>query len=194
MSTSGAAQFGRHAASQENAPLSDPDVLEAAREILLQGLGLLFVVNDQTYSRVIETLYGTSIGNHYRQVLEHFQCLIRGFPAGELDYDARERNARLEHEVTYASVVTCDVLRALKRFTPDTLARECKVVCDVRYAATALPALDSNVSRELARCAAQAGHHYAIMRLLCVAIGIQVPTEFGSEPPALKQIFTLATQ
>jgi len=194
MSTAGAAHIRRDAASREEASLSNPQILEAAHEILLQGLGLLFVVNDQTYSRFIETPFGASIGNHYRQVLEHFQCLIRGFPAGGLDYDARERNARLEREVTYASVVTCDILRALKRFTPDTLARECKVVCDSRYAATAVPQLDSKVSRELAHCAAQAVHHYAIIRLLCGTIGIQVPVGFGSSPVALKHIATRATQ
>jgi hypothetical protein len=194
MSTAGAAHVRKDAASQEEASLSNPHILEAAREILLQGLGLLFVLNDQTYSRFMETPFGTSIGNHYRQVVEHFQCLIRGFPAGELDYDARERNARLEREVTYASVVTCDVLRALKRFTPETLARRCKVVCDRRYAATTASQLDSNVSQELAHCAAQAVHHYAIIRLLCGTIGIQVPTDFASEPLALREIATLATQ
>ncbi len=193
MSPAEAAQLRKNAASLEETPLSNFEILEAACKLLLQGLDLLFLLNDRTYSRVVDMPFSTSIGNHYRRVLQHFQCLIRGFPAGELDYDAREKNARLEREVTYASVVTCDILRALNRLPADTLSCECKVVCRSGYTYP-VASHDSNLSRELAYCTGEAVHHYSVIRLLCDTMNIQVPSEFGFAPSTLKHIATLATQ
>src|SRR6266436_6637250 len=94
-----------------------PELIVAAQDVLLQGLGLLFELGDRTYSHVAGTPFNSSVGQHYRHVLEHFQSLIRGVRAAEINYDARERNQRLQSDVTYASNATCDVLRALKKYT-----------------------------------------------------------------------------
>src|SRR5215469_11466022 len=113
--------------------MSTPELIEAAQDVLLQGLGLLFELSDYNYSRSVAAPFNASVGQHYRHVLEHFHSLIVGVRAGEVNYDARERNPRLESEVTYASIATCDVLRALKNYTEESLARPCKVVNSVSY-------------------------------------------------------------
>lgn len=163
-----------------------PELVMAAQDVLLQGLGLLFELHDHAYSRVATAPFNASIGQHYRHVLEHFQSLIRGASAREINYDARERNPRLHGEVTYASIATCDVLRALKRYSEETLARPCKVINSVGYRASNPSAFESNVSRELAYCIGHAIHHYAIIRLICHEIGVTVPAEFGVAPSTLK--------
>jgi hypothetical protein len=170
-----------------------PELIEAAQDVLLQGLGLLFELGDHTYSRVAGLPLNASIGQHYRHVIEHFQSLIKGQYAGEINYDARVRNPRIESEVTYASVATCDVLRALKRYTAETLARECRVVNSVGYSADVPSKFDSYVSRELAYCAGHAIHHYAIIRLICHEIGISVPPELGVAPSTMRHRSSLAT-
>ena len=163
-----------------------PDLVVASQDVLLQALGLLFNIWDATYSRLVETPYGASIGGHYRHILEHFQCLVRGMRSGEINYDARERNPRLETEVTYATIATCDVLRAIKNYTEESLARPCKVVNSVAYVSGERSVMDSNIGRELAYCAGHAIHHYAIIRLICSHLGIEVPKEFGIAPSTLK--------
>lgn len=169
-----------------------PELIAAAQDVLLQGLELLFDLGDRTYSRAASAPYTASIGQHYRHVLEHFQCLIKGLRTGEINYDARARNARLESEVGYASVATCDVLRALKTYKQETLERECKVIQSVAYGKNPGSSLQSNVERELAYCAGHAIHHYAIIRLICSELGIFVPAEFGFAPSTLKHMSTLA--
>jgi hypothetical protein len=163
-----------------------PDLVVASQDVLLQALALLFKIWDATYSRVAEAPYSASIGGHYRHILEHFQCLVRGIRSGEINYDARERNPRLETEVTYATIATCDVLRAIKNYTEESLARPCKVVNSVSYGSAETPAMESNIGRELAYCAGHAIHHYAIIRLICAHLGIEVPEEFGVAPSTLK--------
>jgi len=172
--------------------METPELVGAAQDVLLQGLGLLFELRDHTFSRTAGAPFNASIGQHYRHVLEHFHSLIRGQRVGEINYDARERNARIESEVTYASIATCDVLRALKRYTTETLARECKVVNSVGYSADVPSKFDSYVSRELAYCTGHAIHHYAIIRLICHEIGISVPPEFGVAPSTLRHLSSLA--
>lgn len=163
-----------------------PDLIVASQDVLLQALGLLFNIWDATYSRMVEAPYSASIGRHYRHVLEHFQCLVRGIRSGEINYDARERNQRLETEVTYATIATCDVLRAIKNYTEESLARPCTVVNSVSYGAGEVPIMESNIRRELAYCAGHAIHHYAIIRLICSHLGVEVPKEFGIAPSTLK--------
>ncbi len=174
------------------AQVDTPELIVAAQDVLMQGLGLLFALGDGTYSRVAGTPFNASVGQHYRHVLEHFQSLIRGLRAAEINYDARERNQRLQSDVTYASIATCDVLRALKQYTDETLARECKVINSVGYRASQPTCLESNVSRELAYCIGHAIHHFAIVRLICYEIDITVPAEFGVAPATLKHLKALA--
>jgi len=169
-----------------------PELVEAAQDVLLQGLGLLFELTDRKYGHAVGAPFNASIGQHYRHVLEHFQSLIVGLRAGEINYDARERNPRLEGEVTYASIATCDVLRALKRYTEEVLARPCKVINSVGYGTLKPSTFESNISRELAYCVGHAIHHYAIIRLICHEIGISVPAEFGVAPSTLKHMASLA--
>ena len=174
------------------AQVDTPELIVASQDVLMQGLGLLFELGDGTYSLVAGTPFNASVGQHYRHVLEHFQSLIRGLRAAEINYDARERNQRLQSDVTYASIATCDVLRALKQYTDHTLARDCKVINSVGYSASQPTCLESNVSRELAYCIGHAIHHFAIVRLICHEIDITVPAEFGVAPATLKHMKALA--
>ncbi len=127
-----------------------------AREVLLQGLTLLFDLDDHRYSQVAGAPFNASIGQHYRHVIEHFQSLTRGLPSGEINYDARDRNVRLQSEVTYGSIATCDILRVLKRYTDETLARDCTVINSVGYGNAGASKFQSNIGRELAYCAGHA--------------------------------------
>ena len=169
-----------------------PELIQACQDVLLQGLELLFRLSDRTYSNVLEAPYGASIGGHYRHVLEHFQCVARSIRAGEINYDARERNPRLETEVTYAAIATCDVLRAIKNYENGILTRPSKVVNSISYGSSETSVIDTNVGRELAYCVGHAIHHYAIMRLICSQLGVDVPKEFGVAPSTLKYRSSMA--
>ena len=168
------------------------ELVAAAQDVLLQGLGLLFQLGDRQYAQIARPPFNASIGGHFRHVLEHFHSLIEGRSAGRVNYDARRRNPRIENEVTYASIATCDVLRAIQKWNEATLEGECKTVNSVVYSSSAAPLLDSNVGRELSYCIAHAIHHYAIIRLICNEVGVEVPKEFGYAPSTLKHQSSMA--
>jgi hypothetical protein len=177
----------------KEARLQAPELVQAANDVLIQGLELLFTLGDNVYAKTARAPFHAAIGGHYRHVLEHFRSLMEGLCAGEINYDARERNMRLQTEVSYASVATCDVLRALKRYDDRVLRRECKVINSVGYGASNPVSMDSNIARELAYCIGHAIHHYAIIRLICHEFGIDVPAEFGVAPSTLRHRMSMAS-
>src|SRR5215475_13878219 len=77
------------------------ELIRATEDVLSQGLTLLFELGDAAYSRTAGAPFRASIGGHYRHVLEHFESLIKGLRADEINYDARERNMRLQSELAY---------------------------------------------------------------------------------------------
>jgi uncharacterized damage-inducible protein DinB len=192
MSVATVATMGLCRMKTEQSSAAVPELVAAAQDVLLQGLDLLFKTNDCNYSKVVRAPFSASIGGHYRHVLEHFHCLIEGLAAGNVNYDARQRNPRIENEVTFASIATCDVLRALKKWSERTLERKCTTVSSVAYRSDSAATIDSNVGRELAYCIGHAIHHYAIVRLICNEVGAEVPKDFGYAPSTLKRQSSLA--
>jgi len=179
--------------TREGTKLNAPELIPTARDVLLQGLGLLFQLSDPIYSRSAGAPFHAAIGGHYRRVLEYFQSFVRGSRPGEINYDILEANARLQDDVRYASVATCDVLRALKLYSEETLSRKCKVIRSAEFGASELAPMDSDIGRELTFCIGQAMHHYAIIRLICQESGIAVPAEFGMAPSTLKHKTAVAS-
>ena len=92
---------------------------------------------------------------------------VHGFRPGEIDYDAPERNARLEQQVAYASVACCDLLRAFEKLTKDTLNKDCVVVCSGANERHSSSPVQSTIGRELEYCIGHALHHFDIIRLIC---------------------------
>lgn len=167
---------------------------EAAQDVLMQGMDLLFALNERSYAQTAGSPFNASLGQHYRHVLDHFLCLIKGLPAGEINYDERAREARLENDLTYARLATSDVLQALQRIPAQEMDAGCKVLYSVAYSNSAITRLDSNVARELAFCIGHAIHHYAIIRLSCESMGIALPSQFGVAPATLKHMAAMAAE
>ena len=169
-------------------PVEKPEIVKAAQAVLNQGLDLLIKLDNASYSQIARAPFRASVGQHFRHIVEHFQAVIWGMRSGEVNYDARARNVRTENEVSHASVVTCEILRALNRLTKEDLSERCDVVASLGYGSCAPSRLQSNFGREVADCTAHAIHHYAIIRLICAELGVAVPDEFGYAPATLKHV------
>jgi hypothetical protein len=165
-------------ACRTQAEMDTSERIKAAREVLLQGLELLFELGDCAYSRATSES-GVSIGEHYGQAIQHFRSLIRGHRAGEIRYSAAEPDGRLRSDVVYASIATCDVLRALKWYPPESFERECLVVDGQRENRDGLSAFASTFSRELAYCTANVIEQYAVVQRICENLELIPWRDFG---------------
>ena len=166
----------------------------AVRDVLQQGCIFLDRVGDETYARPLGGEFGTFLGAHYRHVLDHFLCLAEGIRTGQVNYDQRRRNAQLENSVARARLVTEGLIDELGSLSRGILQRECAVTYSVGYGETEAEAVRSNLAREVMFCVGHAIHHYAILRLLCAGVGMQLPYEFGVAPSTLKHLKTEASE
>jgi hypothetical protein len=161
-------------------------LLRAAQETLQQGLELLAATGVLKYKRVLGPPFEASIGQHYRHVLEHYDCLCRGLATDVVNYDARQRDVELETTVSKAIDRTRDLLEWIVFLDPGELERACKSVQSLRYSAMEPLAVRSNIGRELAYCIGHSVHHYAIIRLICATVEVNLPVTFGFAPATLK--------
>ena len=165
----------------------NPNALtQAVEDVLLQGRALLTSVDDATYSRKREG--GSSMGAHYRHVLDHFLCLVEGLRDGHVDYDHRARNPKLETRVDDARFVTESLLQELRALDPAVLRRECTVAYAVGYRQAEAQSVPSNVAREVMFCVGHAVHHYAIIKIVAEQMGVQLMPNFGVAPSTIKYL------
>ncbi len=165
----------------------------AVKDVLQQGCIFLDRIGDEKYGHPLESPVGekpASLGAHYRHVLDHFLCLAEGIRTAQVNYDQRRRNPQLESSVTCARLVTEGLSDELGGLSGEILQRECVVTYSVGYGETEAEAVRSNLAREVMFCVGHAIHHYAILRLLCAGVGMQLPYEFGVAPSTLKHLKT----
>ena len=115
---------------------------------------------------------------HLRHCVEHFQLLLEGLASGRVDYDARERSARLEGSPEAMREALRVIRGALGRLSGEDLERPLVVV---QAAASGRPprSLPSFLERELVFLSGHAIHHIAIMALAASSAGVLLPPELA---------------
>jgi len=163
-------------------------LISAVEDILHQGRALLHTIRPDAYTCKQEGAQGSSIGAHYRHVLDHFSCLLEGIRSGEINYDQRRRSPELEGSPEAAMRATNELIKQFRVLPPGSLQEECTVVYSVGYGDAEVQSVRSNVAREVMFCVGHAIHHFAVLKLLCAAIAVSVPYEFGIAPSTLKHL------
>ena len=74
---------------------SSLDTLEQFKQVLLE-------LPKDCYSKPCSILSNASIGQHTRHIIELYLCLIKGYELSDVSYDRRERNLKIEKDLTFA--------------------------------------------------------------------------------------------
>ncbi len=162
----------------------------AARQVLMQGRELLAALDSETYRRKAAP-ERSSIGDHYRHILDHFSCLLAGLPERSVDYDARERDTRIAEDLEFAAWMTESLLGQMDDFSRgsnDVLAEPLRVTYSVGYGTNGPDTMTSTVGREIAFSVSHAVHHFAIVRLIAETFGTKLPADFGVAPSTLNHL------
>jgi DinB family len=159
---------------------------EAIAEVLRQGESLLNSLSDEDYTRKLPAVFDSTVGEHYRHCLDHFQSLLRGLDAYEINYDNRERNSRIENDRAFGLSETQRILRAFGSIPTPFLKCPINVRSKINYDIDAAPLIGSTVGRELMYAVAHAIHHYALIAVMCDILEVSLPAEFGVAPSTLK--------
>ena len=159
-----------------------PDPIGPNVELLEQLVAFLERLSDAQYRHVDERLTTASIGGHVRHVLDHYRLFLAGLPAGEVDYDARERDTAVELECAAAAAAAGIAAQGLRAVPAAHLGRPLRVHQQGAYQPGRFDACESRADRELLFLQSHTVHHFALVALLARAQGLQPPARFGVAP------------
>jgi uncharacterized damage-inducible protein DinB len=134
-------------------------LIRTSQQVLTQLADLLAQLDDHQYTRHLDLLSDNTIGKHVRHVLEFWQCQVQGLGSGVVDYDARQRDLKLEENRQW---VLQEIVR-LQQYL-DGLSMEQKIQLKVNYG-DANAFVGTTISRELAYNIEHTVHHLAILKI-----------------------------
>ncbi|MFQ3244901.1 MAG: putative damage-inducible protein DinB [Arenicella sp.] len=150
------------------------NLLQANIDALGEGAELLALLKPEQYTRGYKPAFHSTIGAHFRHVLEHYRCFIRQLEAGHICYDDRERDSLLELDFAYANQTLIELQGALRDLEQQNLDKPCKLSDQ-----QATESLTSTVFRELLFLQSHTMHHYAIIGAMTRTFGAQPADGFG---------------
>lgn len=160
--------------------------------VLRQGRDLVRALDDEAYTKNAPTLALSGVGPHLRHVVdfyERFLAALESAPTDDgpysirIDYDARDRDPRLETDPQHAVGVLERAIERL-RAVVDHPAGANDTTLQVRGDGS--PWTDSTVSRELQSLVSHTVHHYALIAIAVRSQGGEPETEFGVAPSTLR--------
>lgn len=153
--------------------------------LLEQGADLLGRLDDATYSTPPPVPMG-SLGGHFRHCLDFYQRFLAGCESGVVDYDARERDARVESDRGYARDRLLAVIDEMRQLPPDCAELPLRVALDKPLDGADAPLGRSSVRRELQFLSSHTTHHYALIAAQLRLAGFDPGGDFGVAPSTLE--------
>jgi hypothetical protein len=148
----------------------------AAKSTLTLLSDTLDKISEHDYSSPCKELSGATIGQHYRHIIEMFECLADGYDCGIVSYDDRKRDPRLEQSKQTASIFIQGLLGRISLPQKNLLlaASYAQTTEGPEYFST-------TYHRELAYALEHAVHHMAILKIgfRFMLPGLHLPANFG---------------
>lgn len=142
----------------------------------------LVQLSEAEYARPCISLGNASIGQHVRHVIELFECLYNGYEQGEVNYENRKRDARIERDKCLAA----DLIRVICTHV-DKPAKELLLRSNYGELAEEGITVSSNYHRELIYNLEHAVHHMALIRIgINEVSSVEVPEGFGVATSTIK--------
>lgn len=155
-------------------------LIQLNRNLIGQAQTLVSGLPWSTYARKCEPVFSSSIGQHLRHCIEHYEEFFAAHAdARDIDYEARPRDAALEEDVVLAQTRLVAIEESFV-FLPEKPSP-----IGIRDTGASVPAA-SSLDRELQYLISHTVHHFAIISVIAKHFGVSVPTEFGIAPSTLK--------
>jgi len=155
---------------------------EPITNLLEQIAFVLDRLTDEQYTRPVNVLSMSSIGQHTRHILEFFIELDKGYHSNIVDYDKRVRNRQIETDIAYAGNTIQEIISGIDK--PDK-----EILLHVAYGTGEgiTQEVLTNYYRELVYNVEHMVHHMALVRIGVEAITeITIPAGFGVADSTLR--------
>lgn len=145
------------------------------QHVFVQLSETLKQLTNEEYSRPSSVLMNATIGQHVRHIIELFQCLEKGYASGNVNYEKRQRDYRIETDRELAILLLKDIYRQL-----DMPNKELVLEADDYRDAGETISIPSNYYREIAYNLEHTIHHMALIRVGVNEVSsVVLPGDFG---------------
>ncbi len=145
------------------------------KNIFNQLSELVSQLDNHIYTKPCKNLSDATIGQHLRHIIELFQCLVKGYDDGTINYDKRKRDNHIETDNKLAAKILSEIYQQLDRPDKD-LTLQCEDFCKEPDSIS----LSTNYFRELVYNMEHTIHHMAMIKIGVKEITtIVLPDEFG---------------
>lgn len=142
------------------------------RTVLLQLIDLLNQLDCDSYSQTLPVLSGASMGGHTRHIIELFEQLLHGYATGEVNYDRRARDLRLQTDLNHAIERCAHIIASI-----DLADKPLLLTTEFQGQTVQLP---TTYARELLYNLEHCVHHQALLKVGLVACNLDMVDEtFG---------------
>lgn len=157
--------------------------------LLAQGAEMIDRLGSEWYGEKVATCFNSAAGGHFRHTIEHYQALLASLDSGEIDYEGRSRDVRIETDASHARDVMDGLSRGLENVITEELSDR-----PIQIAAETVEGhkLQTSLAREMEFLISHTVHHYALIAVIAGAHGVQTPMNFGMAPSTLKHQQSLA--
>jgi hypothetical protein len=155
-------------------------LITANVRFLDQASALLSGLDTSTYT--LQEDGGSSVGAHLRHILDHYSAFVSGVSTGEVDYDARARDLRIEENVDAAGALVADPKGKLLDL-PENLGDAVKIRMD--HGGPDIQLSQSSPQRELQFLISHTVHHFALIKSVLRGGSTVVEADFGVAPSTL---------
>ena len=145
---------------------------------------LLQQLNNEQYIFESKALFGATIGQHVRHIIEFYQAVFNGLESKNINYDLRERNFLIETNIEFSIEIVNEVLNLLSEEQTD---QNMFIEGNFCSKENKLIQIKTSLQRELAYCLEHSIHHQALIKvglleLDCLAL---IDHTFGLAPATI---------
>ena len=144
------------------------------------GVRIISAMDDITFCRTANS--SGSVGAQFRHNLDFAGALLKGIEEGRIDFNDRERDARVESDRQYAVGRFADVVRRLSELSPRIMAKSVLIRSEIDND-TWLP---SSIAREVEFVHSHTVHHHALIGEKLAGFGVEACENFGVAPSTLE--------
>ncbi len=152
----------------------DQHLIDSNVAALKEGAELINLLRDDQYTQGYKPAFQSTIGAHFRHVLEHYRCFEAQLVSGVICYDKRARDQALECDSDYALRTIDELITGLNNLSPSKVVQPLLIEDEQ----TSLP-VETSLNRELLFLQSHTVHHYAIIGAMTRAFGNQPDEDFG---------------
>lgn len=135
----------------------------SSQTIFSQVITLLDMLSDSDYGLALPIFNGSTIGQHFRHILDFYNCVLIGAHHGELNYAHRDRSPSIEVNTSMAKAAFHKLQQDIIKLSDET---QLKVHTDFHSEANTVDVIVcSSVGRELMYAYDHAVHHLAIIKI-----------------------------